>query len=359
MALDQPMWMCIGTYTSGRSEGVYVYRLDPATGALSHACTMAADNPSFVEFSPSGDFLYAINEISELNGQPGGGITAFVLDRSNGQLRQLNQQSTVGTGPCHVHIDRSGTYALAANYGGGSACMLPIEADGSLGPATDFIQHEGSSVDPARQQGPHAHMITTDPSNNFVFVPDLGLDKIVIYRLDLEGGKLLPHGHAAVAPGAGPRHLDFHPNERWAYLINEMANTATAFNYDANTGTLTETQTISTLPEDCDQVSHTADIHVHPSGRFLYGSNRGHDSLAIYAIDQDDGTLRLVDITSTQGGNPRNFAIDPSGTFLFAGSQDDDCITTFSIDSTSGRLAATGQVAKVGGPVCLKLIPVT
>ncbi|NKB68607.1 MAG: beta-propeller fold lactonase family protein [Candidatus Latescibacteria bacterium] len=359
MALDQPMWMCIGTYTKGTSEGVYTYRLDPATGALSHACTMPGDNPSFVALSPAGDHLYAINEIGQLNGQPGGGITAYALDRSNGQLRQLNQQSTVGPGPCHVHIDATGRYALAANYGGGSACILPIAADGSLQPASDFIQHQGSSVNPARQQEPHAHMITTDPGNNFVFVPDLGLDKIVSYRLDLEAGKLVPHGPTAVAPGSGPRHLDFHPNGRWAYVITEILNTVIAFDYDAEAGTLSEKQTLSTLPAGYDQISHTADIHVHPSGRFLYGSNRGDDSLAIYTIDPDDGTLSLVDITSTLGPNPRNFAIDPSGTFLFAASQNEDRITTFTIDPDSGRLSANGQVAEVGAPVCMKLISIT
>jgi 6-phosphogluconolactonase len=350
----------IGTYTNKdepKSEGVYVYRLDPDTGALSpHAAPAPSVNPSFVALHPQGTHLYAVNEIGEFNGKPAGGVSSFAIDAASGGLRFLNQQSTVGTGPCHLSIDATGTSVLVANYGGGSVAALPIQTDGSLGEASDFVQHQGSSVNQNRQKEPHAHSIMLSPDNRFAFAPDLGMDQIVAYRL--ENGKLAPHTPAGprTQPGAGPRHFDFHPNRRFAYVINEIDNTVIAYAYDAEAGGLNPIQTMSTLPTDFDGTSHTADIHVSPDGRFLYGSNRGHDSIAIYEIDQDSGQLEARGHVLSGGKGPRNFALSPDGRFLFAAHHNTDDIHTFRVNLNDGSLEPTGQVTHVSAPVCLKFL---
>ena len=262
----------IGTYTNTGSEGIYVYRLNMSNGRLSRVSTMSGiENPSFLDISPDRRFLYAIGEVNEMDGKSGGAAASYAIDQQSGALTHLNTETTVGSGPCHVHVDRTGRYLLVANYGGGSVALLPIREDGSLGPASDFIQHEGSSVNPNRQNEPHAHSIMVAPNNKHAFAPDLGIDKILIYSIDLENGKLV---HAAqpfvrVDPGEGPRHFDFHPNGRFAYVINEIGNTIVAYNYDAERGGLEPIQTVPTLPAAFDGTSHTADIHVHPNGRFL------------------------------------------------------------------------------------------
>ena len=349
----------IGTYSSGDEDGIYVYRLDMATGALAHQSSIGGiDNPSFLDIAPNRRFLYAIGETSAVGDRPGGAIAAFAIDQQSGALTHINTESTVGPGPCHISIDRAGKYALAANYGGGSVAILPIREDGSLGAATDFVQHEGSSVNPRRQEGPHAHSIMVAPNNKHAFAPDLGIDQVLIYAIDHANGKLVAQTPAEIAPGSGPRHLAFHPDEQRAYVINELSNTITAFDYDADAGTLTTIQTISTLPDGYAEVSHTADIHVHPNGRFLYGSNRGHDSIAVYAIDQDNGQLALVEIVPTGGANPRNFGLDPTGTYLIAGNHSTNDIFTFRVDLDTGKLTPTGHKAEVVSPVCHKFIPV-
>ena len=349
----------IGTYSSGDEDGIYVYRLDMATGALAYQSSIGGiDNPSFLDIAPNRRFLYSIGETSAVGDRPGGAIAAFAIDQQSGALTHINTESTVGPGPCHISIDRAGKYALAANYGGGSVAILPIREDGSLGPATDFVQHEGSSVNPRRQEGPHAHSIMVAPNNKHAFAPDLGIDKVLIYAIDHENGKLVAQTPAEIALGSGPRHLAFHPNGQQAYVINELSNTVTAFDYDADAGTLTTIQTISTLPDGYTEVSHTADIHVHPNGRFLYGSNRGHDSIAVYAIDQDNGQLTLVEIVPTGGASPRNFGLDPTGTYLIAGNHSTDDIFTFRVDPDTGKLTPTGHKAEVVSPVCHKFIPV-
>lgn len=350
----------IGTYTSGKSEGIYVYRLDLASGALKFASkATGVKNPSFLAIHPQGRYLYSVNEVGDLAGKPGGAVSAFAIDPNSGGLTFLNQQSSVGTGPCHLSLDKTGKFVLAANYGGGSICVLPTQDGGRLGEATDFIQHQGSSANPQRQQGPHAHYITPDPTNRYVFATDLGLDKILIYQLDLARGKLKPNAvpWAQVKAGAGPRHLDFHPNGKYAYLINEIDSTIVAYDYDEGHGALREIQTVPTLPKDFSGTSHTADVHVSPSGKFVYGSNRGHDSLAIFAIDEATGKLTYVGHESTQGKTPRNFAIDPTGSYLLAANQSSDTVVTFRIDQSTGKLRSTDQVAEVPTPVCLKLIP--
>ena len=349
----------IGTYSSGDEDGIHVYRLDMATGALAHQSSIGGiDNPSFLDIAPNRRFLYAIGETSEVDDRPGGAIAAFAIDQQSGALTHINTESTVGPGPCHISIDRDGKYALVANYGGGSVAILPIREDGSLGAATDFVQHEGSSVNSGRQEGPHAHSIMVAPNNKHAFAPDLGIDKVLIYAIDHANGKLSAQMPAEIVPGSGPRHLAFHPDGQRAYVINELSNTITAFDYDADAGTLATIQTISTLPDGYAEVSHTADIHVHPNGRFLYGSNRGHDSIAVYAIDQDTGQLALVEIVPTGGANPRNFGLDPTGTYLIVGNHSTDDIFTFRVDQDTGKLTPTGHKAEVVSPVCHKFIPV-
>ena len=365
---DYEMLVYVGTYTSGKSEGIYVYRMDKSTSALEFVSkTTGVDNPSFLAIHPQQSYLYAVNEIGEFAGKPSGAVSAFSIDPKTGKLTYLNQQPSHGPGPCHLSIDKTGKFVLVANYSGGSVCVLPIQDDGRLGEATDFIQHQGSSVNPRRQEGPHAHSITLSPDNRYVFAADLGLDKIMIYQFDLAAGKLKPNDEPCVEvkPGAGPRHFDFHPNSRYAYLINELDNTIIAYAYDEVNGTLKEIQTVPTLPKDFEDVSHCADVHVSPSGKFVYGSNRGHDSIVIFAIDAETGAqshpenrgkLTYVGHEPTQGKTPRNFAIDPTGTFLLAANQATDTIITFRIDQQTGKLTPTGHVTEVPQPVCLKII---
>ena len=353
------LYLYVGTYTTSASEGIYVYRMHPTTGALELAsATEAGENPSFLAIHPQRRYLYAVNEVSEFEGNPAGSVSSFAIDQASGDLTFLNRKSSMGEGPCHLTVDSTGRFVLAANYGGGSVCMLPILDDGRLGDATDFVRHNGSSVNPRRQEAPHAHSIVADPANRYAFAPDLGLDKIMSYRIDLAAGKLVSNDppYATVEDGAGPRHFDFHPNRRFAYVINELDSTITGFIYDEASGALNEIQIIPTLPEDFSGTSHTADVHVHASGKFLYGSNRGHDSIAIFGVDETSGRLRLIGHEPTQGEAPRNFGIDPTGTFLLAANQATDTIVTFQIDQETGNLGPTGQVTEAPAPVCLQFV---
>ena len=350
----------VGTYTARGSRGMYLCRFDAATGKLG-AADLAAElpNPTFLAIHPQGRFLYSVSEVRDAGGRHGGGVSAFAIAPGTGRLTLLNRQPSRGAGPCHISVEATGRCALVANYASGSVAMLPIRNDGRLGEATDAVQHQGSSVHPERQAGPHAHSITPSPDNRFGLAADLGLDRVMIYRLDLSAGRLRPNdpSSAAVKPGAGPRHLAFHPDRPLVYLINELANTVIAFNWDASRGALREMQTISTLPSDFRGASYCADVHAAPSGRFLYGSNRGHDSIAIFRIDEPQGTLSLVGHQPTLGKWPRNFAIDPSGAWLLVANQESDSIVVFRIDPTAGRLSPTGYAAAVSMPVCLQLLP--
>jgi 6-phosphogluconolactonase len=351
-----------GTYTGRKSKGIYVSRLDAATGKLGAAELVAeVASPSFLAAHPRGGFLYAVNEVSSFEGKKAGGVSAFAIDRTTGKLSPLNQQSSVGPGPCHLVTDKAGKNVLIANYGGGSVAVLPVAGDGSLRPASSFIQHTGSSVNKGRQEAPHAHGIYVDPANRFAYVPDLGLDQVLIYGFDARKGTLTAGEPAAasVAPGSGPRHFAFHPKGRFAYVINELVCTVTAFACDPKRGTLTEVQTISTLPagESVQRGYSTAELYAHPSGKFLYGSNRGHDTIVSYAIDPKTGKLTLIEHTSTLGKIPRSFGIDPSGKWLLAGNQNSDTVVVFSIDAKTGRLTATGQTVEVGAPVSFAFVP--
>jgi len=351
----------VGTYTGPKSKGIYAFRFNPSTGE-SKALGLVAEiaSPSFLAIAPNERFLYAVNEVDQVGGKKGGALSAYAIDRSTGKLTFLNQVSSGGSGPCYVAVDKTGKCALVANYNGGSVAALPIKEDGSLGEATAFIQHTGSSVDKERQEGPHAHSINPSPDNRFAIAADLGLDELLVYRLDPAKGTLAPNDppFAKVNPGAGPRHFSFHPSGKFAYAINEMQSTVTAFSYDAAKGVLQDIQTLSTLPEDYKGKAEnsTAEVQVHPSGKFLYGSNRGHDSIAVFSIASGKGTLTAVERVPTTGKTPRNFRIDPTGSYLFAENQDSDNIVIFRIDAKTGRLTATGKVLEVASPVCVKFV---
>ncbi len=354
------LFVYVGTYTYGKSEGIYVYRMDLNSGELKFASvTKGVVNPSFLAFGPRGHCLYSVCEVSQTEGKPGGAVSAFRIDRKTGKLTPLNQQPSGGAGPCHLCVDRKGNCVFVAHYGGGSVSVLPIGKDGRLGKLSHVVQHHGSSVNPRRQKSPHAHSTNLDPANRFLFVPDLGLDKIMIYRLDLAHGKLKPNDEPwfRVKAGAGPRHFTFHPNGRYAYVINELDCTLTAFAYDGERGRLTEIETASTLPEGFEGENTCADVHVLPSGKFVYGSNRGHDSIVIFAVDEATGKLAYVGHEPTQGKTPRNFAITPMGDFLLAANQNSNTIVVFRIDPRTGKLSPTGQVVEVPTPVCLKMMP--
>jgi len=351
-----------GTYTNAKSKskGIYLSKLDLAKGTLS-APTLAGEiaNPSFLSIAPSKKFIYAIGEVDNFQGKKGGVISAFSIETDH-TLKLINQQSTVGTGPCFVTVDNNGRNALVANYGGGSVAAFPIDAAGKLNEASAFVQHAGKVALPKRQQGPHAHSINLDRANRFAFAADLGLDKIFVYKFNPEMGSLAPNDPPAakIADGSGPRHFAFSPDGRHAYLINEIAMSMTAFNYDGEKGVLTETQTISTLPEGEKVIPafSTAHVEVHPSGKFLYGSNRGHNTIVAYSIDQATGKLTLIGHVPSGGKTPRNFGVDPTGQYLLAAHQDSNNVVVFKIDQTTGALTNTGASIEVGAAVCVKFL---
>ena len=354
------MWVFVGTYTRGESEGIYVLQLDMESGALIRKSSVRSDNPSFVAIHPNQKWLYAVNEVGNFNSQKAGAISAFSFSPESGELTLLNQDSSVGPGPCHLTVDASGQYVLAANYGGGSVCVLPIDNAGRLGRASSFVQHTGSSVNQRRQSAPHAHSINLDVSNRFAVAADLGIDKLLIYDFNPRHGTLTdtPQAFVQVAPGAGPRHFAFHPSGKFAYVINELHLTVTAFRFEQSSGRMTELQTLSTLPPGSGKQGSTAEVQVHPSGRFLYGSNRGHDSIAVYSIDAETGKLTWVENELTGGKTPRNFGIDPTGQFLLAANQSTGDILTFRITSDTGELTVAGQGIQIPSPVCVRMMPV-
>lgn len=349
----------VGTYTQqlphvyGKAEGIYVYRLDLASGALRlQSAAGGVVNPSFVTVDPSRRFLYAVQEVGEYAGSPGGAASAFAIDGRSGDLTPINHQPTHGAHPCYVSVDPTGRWLVTANYSGGSVTLLPIGEDGALGAPAAVVQHEG----PSRfHDGPHPHAAV--PVGDFVLVPDCGLDRIYVYRLDGDRGALVPNEPpwAELAPAAGPRHLALH-DRGYLYCINERGSTVTAFAYDRERGALRELQTLSTLPDGFEGRNACADIHLHPSGRFLYGSNRGHDSIAVFTVDEATGRLTAAGHVPTGGRTPRNFAVDPTGAYLLAANQDTDTIVTFRIDQATGALHETGLVAAVPTPVCVHIV---
>jgi 6-phosphogluconolactonase len=355
----EPIRFGTGKILEGKGKGIYVYRLDVSSGSMEQ-CNLAegVPNPSYLAFDSSHRFLYAVNELKEFEGAPTGAVSAFSVDPDSGKLRFLNRKPTHGTDPCHLTVDKTERYVLVANFMSGSVCVLPIREDGSLGDATHVIQHRGSSADPIRQSGPHAHAVTLDATGRYAFVPDLGTDKLMVYTFDANRGKLEPNAEPwfEVAAGAGPRQLVMHPRGGYAYLINELDSTMMAFRYNGDRGILQEIQTLSTLPDDFTGASTCAEVQISPSGKFLYGSNRGHDSIVIYAIDQMNGMLTYIGHASTQGKTPRHFVVGPAGEFLLAANQDTDNVVTFRLDSASGELLATGHSTDVPTPVCVKVM---
>jgi len=360
-AVKTDYFVYVGTYTGPKSKGVYAYRFDAATGGLISLGLVAETvNPSFLAIPPNRRFVYAANEIGDYEGQKSGAVSAFALDGRTGKLTFLNTVSSRGADPCYLVVDKTGKNLLVANYSGGNVAVFRVLEDGRLGEASAFVQHVGSSVNPERQKGPHAHSINLSSDSRFAIVADLGLDQLLVYRFDAAKGTLAANtpAFAKVNPGAGPRHFAFHPSGKFAYVINEMQSTVTAFSYDAAGGVLRELQTISTLPKDFSGENDTAEVQGHPSGKFLYGSNRGHDSIAVFAIDAAQGTLTPIERVPTQGKWPRNFGIDPTGSYLWAANQGSDNLVVFRIDPQTGRLTPTGQVLEVASPVCVKFVAV-
>jgi len=364
--MPNPTFVYVGTYTGPQSKGIYLFRLQTENLEVSQNILLvpigvAAEtpSPSYLALDAKRRWLFAVNEVAELDGSPTGGVTAFAINPATGALTSLNRRSSKGKGPCHLVVDKQSRYVLVANYNSGSVAVLPIARDGRLGEATDFVQHTGRSVHPERQTGPHAHCVTLDPANRFAFVCDLGLDKILAYRFDAARGKLTPHAppFAAVKPGAGPRHMVFRPDARFAYVVNELNSTITVFVYDAAAGTLSERQTVSTLPEHFDGANTTAEIDVHPSGKWLYVSNRGHNSVALFAIDRENGTLTWVEEQGTGGNTPRHFGIEPSAKYLAIGNQNSDTVLVCRIDAGNGRLKPSGVFASAPSPACVKFLP--
>ncbi len=353
----------IGTYTGPQSRGIYVSRWDSDSGQLSPP-VLAAEikNPSFLAVHPNGNYLYAVGETADHqdNGRPSGSLHAFRIERSTGSLTALNSVLAGGAASCHLTVDATGKYLLAANYTGGNVSVTAINDDGSLGARTAFVQHSGSGAILPRQAAPHAHSINLDPQNQHAYVADLGLDKVLIYRFAADTGGLVANDPASVelAPGAGPRHFSFHPNGKVAYVINEIDLTVAVLSHDSQSGALQVRQTLSTLPADVTdrQGFSTAEVLVHPSGQFVYGSNRGHDSIVVYAVDKTDGQLTYVENKATGGRTPRNFAIDPSGKYLLAENQNSNSVVVFQIDQASGRLTKTDRQIEVGSPVCIRFV---
>ena len=353
----------VGTYTEqgSKSKGIYAYRFDATSFELSPIGLVAeTTNPSFLAVHPNHRFLYAVNEVTQYRGQSSGGVSAFAIDHTTGKLTFLNEVASRGADPCYITVDKTGKYVLVANYTGGSIAVFPVLEDGKLGEASAFVQHSGHGTNPKRQEGPHAHSIDLSPDNHFALVDDLGLDELLVYRFDSSKGSLRPSDakFAKIDAGAGPRHFAFHPSGRFAYVISEMQGSVTAFAYDSATGALHPLQTISTLPKDFKGDIEDAEVAVHPSGKFLYASNRGHDSIAVFAIDGTKGTLTSIDYVPTGGKTPRSFEIDPTGSLLFAANQDSDNVVVFRIDPQTGRLTPSGKVLEVSKPVCVKFVAI-
>jgi len=353
----------VGTYTEKKSKGIYAFRFHTGTGKLAPIGLGAEiTNPTFLTVHPNRRFLYAVKEVDEFNGQKAGAVSAFSIDAKTGKLTLLNEVSARGTGPCHLSLDNTSKNVLVANYNGGSIAVLPVEADGRLKEASAFVQHKGTGPNHERQEAPHAHCIKTSPDNRFALVADLGLDEVLVYRFDPARGSVTPNDppFGKTPPGAGPRHFSFAPNGRFLYVINEIQCTLTTFAYDYQQGALKALQTVSTVPKNykVTKDDSTAEVEVHPSGKFVYGSNRGPDSIAVFAIDGQKGTLTPIEHVPTQGKTPRHFAIDPTGKFLLAENQDSDSIAVFHIHPDTGRLTPAGQTVEAPTPVCIQFVAV-
>ncbi|MEP7292524.1 MAG: lactonase family protein [Chloroflexota bacterium] len=368
MTAATKQWVYFGTYThhngESRAEGIYLYEFDPASGTLEFKRAEATlPNPSLLAATRDGRFLFAVNEVGDFEGHPGGAVSAYAIDPTNGALTFLNAQPSGGADPCYISLDYDGKWALVSNYSGGSISVYPIGADGRLGDAASFVQHTGSSgVNAGRQEAPHAHSIITDPYDRFVLAADLGKDQVVVYKFDRTTGQLTPNDPPAVnlAPGAGPRHMAFLTYGQFFYAVNELNLTITAFKYDADLGRLAEVQVVSALQNPGSGIEMAADLHVAQNGRYLYTSTRGYatgnDSISVFVVDQTNGHLERVEVVPSGGKTPRNFSFDLSENFLLVAHQDSSNVVTFRIDSRTGRLTPTGQVTEIPSPVCVRFV---
>ncbi|WP_010587316.1 lactonase family protein [Schlesneria paludicola] len=354
---DDPV-LFITSFAAGEQGGIQAYQFNVMTGALTpkHR-TSGVEHPFFIALSPDKRFLYSIHAKS-FGGKDSEEVAAYALDGRSGQMTLLNRQSSRGTASCYLDVDSTGNTVLVANYSTGNIASFPVKKDGALGESVSFFQHVGSSVDPARQTGANAHCIVVSPDNRFALVADLGIDQILTYRLDAATSKLSPSEPPFIKSpaGAGPRHLTFHPNGRYVYVINELKNSVTLYDYATASGQLTERQTISTLPPDFTGVTHTADVKITPDGRYLYGTNRGHDSIAAYRI-ADDGTLTLIEIVPSRGQGPQNLLIAGHGAWLICANMPGNNVAVFQIDAKTGKLSATGEPVSQISPSCIRLLP--
>ena len=352
---EEGLRIWVGTYSQHGSEGIYSLTMNPQTGELSAPVLAAkADNPSFLALHPNGKTLYAVNETGRFEGKPVGAVVAFSVDDEAGKLTELNREGTGGAAPCHLRVDPSGKCLVVANYSAGNAAVFPITADGRLEKMSQLVQHEGHGANPARQKEPHAHGVTYSPAGDIVFVPDLGTDKITAYKLDAAKGALTPveSATASVEPGSGPRHITFNPAGTFAYSVNEILATVSQFSWDPATSELKLLRSVSSLPEKRPG-NTSAEIAIHPNGKFLYASNRGHDSIAVFTLDEKTGAPTLIQNCPSGGRAPRSFAFDSAGKFLLAANQDTDNIAVLKIDSETGKLSDTGFGAKISAPVCV------
>lgn len=350
----------VGTYTGKDTKGIYLFEMDTATGKIANLGIVAeTPNPTFLAIHPNKQFVYAVSEIDSFNGKKSGAVAAFKIDPKTKALTLLNKQPSGGGGPCHVSIDKAGKNVFVANYGGGSVSSIPVKDDGSLDTPSSVIQHVGSSVDMGRQKEPHAHSINLDAANKYAFAADLGTDMVYVYKIDPAKGSLSandPVG-AKVAPGSGPRHFAFHPNGKNAFVINEMLLTLTSFAYDPAKGTLTEIETLSTVPKDAKRGgASTAEVVVHPSGKWVLGSNRGHNTIAVFAFDEAKAKLTHVGNYGDTVKTPRNFVLDPTGNFVLVGNQSGNSITVFRLNQQTGELTRVGEPVACGSPVCLRFL---
>ncbi len=352
----------VGTYTSGsgKGQGIYSFHFSEKGGELTPAkAASGVADPSFVVVDKSRKFLFSVNETLEYEGKKSGSVSSFTIDRKSGDLTFLNKQPSLGGAPCHLTVSANNRFLLAANYVGGNVAVFPIGKDGKLGPSVDVKQHTGAGPNKDRQLSAHAHSINLDRNDRFAVACDLGADTLFIYKFDSETGELSPNPDQPslkTKPGAGPRHFAFHPNGRTAFVINELSSSLTVLAYDEKRGMLAETQTISSLPANWNGANTCADIHISPNGRFVYGSNRGHDSIVSYKFDERLAKLELIEHVSTQGKTPRNFAVDPSGKYLLAANQNTDTVVTFRIEEGTGKLMPTGAIVSVPSPVCLRFV---
>jgi 6-phosphogluconolactonase len=359
-ALDYEYLVYVGTYTGRGSSGIYAYRFDPAAGeSVSLGLAASTNNPSFLAVDPKGRFLYAVNELDTFQNRPTGAVSVFGIDRGSGKLKLLQQTSSLGRGPAHLSLDKSARYLMVANYNSGNCAVFPIGDDGLLGPHSAFVQDVGSSVNTERRVRPRAHFIQVTNDNRTAIVADLGLDELLLYRFADKVGSLAPDSPASVkvAPGGGPRHVAFAPSGKSVYVVNETASTVTVFDYESGTGTLHEKQTIATLPEDFSGKNAAAEISLDARGRFLYVSNRGHDSIVVFSVNAEDGRLTPVEWVPSGGKTPRNFTIDPTGKWLFAANQDSNEVRIFQVDPSTGRLIPTSRSLTVVSPVCVLISP--